>query len=594
MLAAILVLCCPALAGAVDHVVVEPSLRYQTLSGYGQGSMDQWTVPWHSDLSMQARARLLDRLYTLDGDGLGLTICRTYLCAGDAPGHAHFSRRPGGSRAPLGYEPQDGIFQWEGHEPSIWHAQGAAKRGAMMVAFFLSPPWWMTVSGCTSGAAGGDSNLRAGMEDRFAEYMCQVLKHYRDAWGVDFDRVCPINEPEALWWKEEGGQDGCHFDASQAAVLIGALGRRLGEHGLKAKVQGPEAAFSSSLPYLDELLADGAAYEALAELTCHQYITDFHDLRKWPSRSRLHGKPLWMSEWGDWTNKGSKLALNYAAKLHEAHRLMQAVAWCMWEPAFLLDQTDGDLEPNAAYYAVAQFSRFARPGMVVVEASDTTLKTTCYLDPGQKRVVLVTVNDTREPHRLRYDLSAFRGLGEVSAWRTGETECLASVAVASRADGFSSELPPQSITTFSVGYESIDEPLLGNGGFETGHLAPWQGEPSGMTGVQSNYPHGGSHDGFIDIAPGLKGSLWQEVKGLEPGRRYALTAACATSGAVATLSAEGPGLEAQDTTQGGGYRGVRVEFTAPPQGAVTIRYSLGPSDQKTPWATIDSVRLSPM
>jgi O-glycosyl hydrolase len=592
-------MCCLLLGGlpaalgqpVQGRVVVEPSITYQRLLGYGQGSMDQANPRWYRQLSEAERERLLDRLYTLGDDGLGLSICRTYLTAGDAPGHAHWDREPGGARGGLGYEPQDGEYNWEGHADTLWHAQGAARRGALMVAFWNSPPWWMTISGCTSGAAGGTANLRAGLEDRFARHMAEVLRHYRDAWGVDFDRVSPLNEPESDWWKEGGGQDGCHVDARQAAVIVAALQQRLGAAGLKATLQAPEAAFAGSLGYVDEVLADGAAYDAVTDLTSHQYIADFHGLRRWPTRGRLHHKGVWMSEWGDWTSRGMDLALNYARKISEAHRVMQAEAWCMWEPAFLVDVADGRAEPNLAWYAVAQFSRFARPGMTAVEVTDTACRTTGYVDAEARRLVLVTLNDGAEPATLSYDLSGFTGLSEARGWRTCEGQRLAPVAVALTAAAFEAELSARSVTTFEVHYEATRAPLVANGGFETGRLAPWQGEPATMTGVQDNYPQGGSCDAYLDLRGQAAGRIWQDVKGLEAGRRYRLTAACACSGMDATLAVSGQGLAESATASGGGYQLKALEFTAPADGAVTVSYSAGPSDQEHPWATLDNVRI---
>lgn len=574
-------------------VVLEPSVAYQTILGYGQGNMDQANPAWFTELSANVREEFLDRLYTLNGDGLGLTICRTYLCAGDAPGHAHWARRAGGSVSPPAFSPAPDKWQWEGREPSLWHPQGAVKRGALMVAFVNSPPWWMTVSGCTSGSAGGTNNLRAGMEDEFAAYICEIVRHYRDAWGIDFERVSPINEPEADWWKEGGGQDGCHVDADQATLIFGLLDKALRNSGLRARVQGFEAAFARSLDYLDRVLADGQAYSALADLTCHQYQTDFHSLRRWPLRAKLHGKPLWMSEWGDWTNTGMVQALNYARKLHEAHRLMQAQVWCMWEPALILDQQGDRLNPRPAYYAVAQFTRFARPGMRVIEASDVTLKTTAYIDPDRRELVIITTNDTDQPVEVTYDLSGFDGLQQMHAWRTSETESLAPVGSTNCGKMLSTALPARSITTFRGTYSAIRPPLLANGCFETGRLDPWVGSPPDLTGVQETYPHGGSFDGYIDLKPNATGSLSQQVTGLVPGQSYVLSAACATSGIAATLSVKGEGLSEKAVVSGRAYQRVRVEFRAPADGTVIVEYATGPHPGERPWATIDSVRLSP-
>jgi O-glycosyl hydrolase len=461
-----------------------------------------------------------------------------------------------------------------------------------MVGYFNSPPWWLTVSGCTSGSGGGTNNLLAGKEDRFAQHMCEVIRHYRDAWGVDFDRVSPINEPESDWWREGGGQDGCGMDAKQAIVLIPALERRLREAGLKARVQAFEAAFAGSLGYLDQLLGDGPTSAALAELTSHQYIADVGGLGRWPVRGRLHQKGVWQSEWGDWTNSGITLAMNYAAKLHEAHRTMQAEAWCMWEPGFLFDGPRDD-EPNTAYYAVAQFSRFARPGMQAVECTDTTCKTTAYVDREARRLVIVTVNDAERPEQMSYDLSAFGELSRAEGWRTSETERLAPVAVTCGGAGFAADIPAKSVTTFALQYAGTATPLLANGGFETGKLAPWRGEGTGTTGVQDNYPQGGSFDAFVDMNAGQTGRLAAELGGLAPGHRYALSGACATSGIAATLSVTGADTDVGEQARGGGYRLLRLEFTAPADGKVTLAYDCGTATEWC-WATLENVRVSPL
>ncbi len=444
-----------ASADGEAQIVLDPSTRHQTILGYGQGSMDQFTVPWFERLSEDERERLLDRLYTLDGDGLGLTVCRTYVCAGDAPGHRHFDRRPGAPLHPHGSAPEACDILCAGHDASLWHARGAAARGAMMVAFWNSPPWWLTVSGCTAGSADGGPNLRAGSEERFARHIADVLLYYRDAWGLAFDAVSPINEPEADWWREGGGQDGCHVGSEQAAEFLAALRAELTGRGLDIRIHAYEAAYGNGVDYLDRLLADERARAAIDDLTCHQYIATRPALRAWRQRASLHGKPLWMSEWGDWTHKGMDLALNVAARLHEAHRAMGAEAWCLWEPGFLFDEADGRLEPNPGYYALAQFSRFARPGMQVIEASEATLETTAYLDEASRTVAIVTTNRTDEAIRARYDLSSFEGVREALAWRTSETERLTGLPAIPADDGFAADLPARSITTFMATYAAL-------------------------------------------------------------------------------------------------------------------------------------------
>jgi O-glycosyl hydrolase len=440
-------------------ITVDPSVRHQTLIGYGQGSMDQRNPPWYREVTPDGREKLLDLLYTLKGSGLGWNICRTYICAGDAEGHAHFSRRAGGALSPLGYEPQDGVFTWDGHEISLWHCQGAAARGCRMVAFFNSPPAWMTVSGCTSGSVDGKSdNLRAGMEGRFARHICDVLAHYRDAWGIDFEFISPINEPEADWWKAGGGQDGCHVGVEQAKRIVRELRAELDRRGMPTRIQAYESAYTNASWYLNALLSDSQVAACIDTLTCHQYIVNEGALRTWAQRAREAGKELWMSEWGDWTNRGMKLALNYATHLHQAHRVLLTPAWCVWEPGFLIEAKGDEVRPNKAFYAVGQFTRFARPGDVVVEAESAPgALTTAYLREPERLLTLVSVNPTEEAQEVSYDLSAFTSPDHARLWRTSATENLEPLPDAPVGQGLTLRLtlPAQSITTVVVPYGGL-------------------------------------------------------------------------------------------------------------------------------------------
>ena len=195
----LLLLALPVLAEESALIVVEPAIRYQRIGGFGGGSMDQFTVDW-SRRPAAERERLLDRLFTLEGDGLGWTVWRANMVGGDAPGNRFMHRKPGGSLNPLGYVKADGTPTWDGHEGTLWMVRGAAKRGATMVAYWCSPPYFMTVSGSSTGSRDGKSNnLRDDRVRDFAQHMALVLKHYSDAWQVPFRYVSPINEPNANW-----------------------------------------------------------------------------------------------------------------------------------------------------------------------------------------------------------------------------------------------------------------------------------------------------------------------------------------------------------------------------------------------------------
>jgi O-glycosyl hydrolase len=577
-------------AAAAVLICLLPELSYQTLLGFGQGNMDQQTVPWYTQLSAAQREQWLDHLYTTQDGGLGLQIARVYLCAGDAPGHHHMDRHPGGSGAPLGYSAGPGQWLWDGHDASLWAARGARDRGAHLVAFFNSPPYWMTVSGCTSGSKGGKTNnLAVEHEDDYVAYMVEVLRHYRDAWGIDFEWVCPINEPEADWWTEGDGQDGCHTDAAQARRLVARLGPALRAAGLRAKTTAFEAAFGGSLGYLDQLLADPAAGPQIGLLSTHQYQANEHDLRQWALRARRSQRPVWMSEWGDWKLRGMPQALGYSAKVAQALRFLQCEAWCCWEPGLLVDRAGGEIKRRKAWFMLAQYSAWLRPGMTCIESLDGGgISSTAALDAARHEAVMVLSNPAASAMSVALDTSHLSGFHVTAVTRTSADEDLAPQ---DKGDGALYVLPPTSVTTLVGAYDAVAPGPVVNPGFETGDARGWTVVGNG--GVQSEYPQGGCFDGYLSPSEQQGAALRQTLAGLAPGRRYRLAAACASSDIDVRLVARSGGREAAATTRGGGYRQCLVEFTAGGDGRAEIAYESPPA-RRGAWATLDNVFVGGM
>ncbi len=85
----------------------------------------------------------------------------------------------------------------------------------------------MTYSGCAAGSTFGNNNLKDDYYDDFAEYVTEVIKHFKDNWGITFDTVAPLNEPISMWWKSSNNQEGCHFDRDKQNLLVNLIGQKL-------------------------------------------------------------------------------------------------------------------------------------------------------------------------------------------------------------------------------------------------------------------------------------------------------------------------------------------------------------------------------
>ena len=100
----------------------------------------------------------------------------------------------------------------------------AAGKDAYVEVFSNSPPYFMTVSGCSSGSVGAYSNnLRDDQVEAFAEYLAHVAAYINNELGIKVSSVSPMNEPSTGYWGAfSPKQEGCHVDRgeAQSAILV--------------------------------------------------------------------------------------------------------------------------------------------------------------------------------------------------------------------------------------------------------------------------------------------------------------------------------------------------------------------------------------
>ena len=108
---------------------------------------------------------------------LGFNIARYNIGGGDDPTHTHMradAQMEGFQSGP------NSAFDWTRDAPQRRMLQEAKKRGAnIFEAASYSPPYWMTVSGCSSGASvPHQDNLRPEMYGSFVSYLSTVVKYF--------------------------------------------------------------------------------------------------------------------------------------------------------------------------------------------------------------------------------------------------------------------------------------------------------------------------------------------------------------------------------------------------------------------------------
>lgn len=380
---------------------------------------------------------------------LKLNIVRYNIGGGENPGIVNTIQY----RARMaGFEPSPGVWDWTADANQRWMLRQAVSLGAdRVVAFANSPPWWMTVSGSVTGSAKGTSNnLQTNYEAVFTSYMATVMSNLMVLDGVTFESATPLNEPSARWWKYGGHQEGCHISSAQQARLVSNLRKALNAQNLTAGVVASEDNDEQSA--LNSVSSYGDSLNDVARIVTHTYRANNPvGLRNFAA---MHGKSLWVSEYGDGDGSGMKMA----RRIHDDLAIMWAKAWVYWQ---VVDNAGGwgflynplDASGNTAYrinkkfYVMAQFSEFIRPGSRILYAGDTN-SLAAYNSTNQT-LTIVAVNDSTHTLSVMYDLSRFGSLPtSYLRYRTSSTESLAPLGSSPLTSSqLISVLPPRSVTT---------------------------------------------------------------------------------------------------------------------------------------------------
>ena len=156
-------------------VVVNPGVHHQTFEGWGTSLC--WWANHVGGWSMANRNALVDKL-TDATNGLGYNVFRYNIGGGDDPTHTHM----GQYKNMPSFEPKSGSWDWDAdaNQRAILQRIVADNANAILEAFSNSPPYWMTKSGCASGNTDGSNNLNDSSYNAFADYLTEVVKHYKD------------------------------------------------------------------------------------------------------------------------------------------------------------------------------------------------------------------------------------------------------------------------------------------------------------------------------------------------------------------------------------------------------------------------------
>lgn len=439
-------------------VKIDPTARRQTFEGWGTSLC--WWANHVGSWSASARNAVVDALVD-PSSGLGYNVFRYNIGGGDDPSHHHM--RQWGDIP--GFEPSKGTWDWTADANQRAVLQQIVTRagsGAIVEAFSNSPPYWMTKSGCASGNTDGSNNLKDASYADFADYLTEVVKHYRDSWGVTFRTVEPLNEPVASWWKANGDQEGCHFDVANQQQIVKAVASSLTSKGLTdtSVSASDENSVDDAVKGLQSF--DATALAGMSQMNTHTYSGSSSSRASLRALATKDGKRLWQSETGPLSvtlNDTTDAALFMAGRILSDLRDLQPNAWVDWQfgdpsqnwATVTLNDSQQTWSPLKRFYVQAGFSRFIRPGAVMLALSGPDMVGALAPD-GQSIAVVIRNGDTSASESFTFDLTPLDAVGaQVAASRTSRTENLAALAAIPIDEwSFNVTLPAASVTTLVI------------------------------------------------------------------------------------------------------------------------------------------------
>ena len=437
-------------------VKVNTAVRHQTFEGWGTSLC--WWANHVGGWSAASRDAVVDAVVDPTA-GLGFNIFRYNIGGGENPAHDHM----GQWREMPGFQGADGTWDWTADASQRAVLQSIATRASAAVileAFSNSPPYWMTKSGCASGNSDGSNNLKDDSYDAFADYLTEVVKHFRDAWGITFRTLEPLNEPNASWWTANGSQEGCHFSPSNQQTIVKAVGARLTSKGLTATSVSASDENSLDDAYNNIRAFDTASLAAMSQINAHSYSGSRRAELRTLATSK--GKRLWQSESGPLNATladDTEAALFMAGRIITDLRDMQAEAWVDWQigdpsrnwASFALNDTRQTFTYLKRFYMQSGFSRYIRPGATFVDVNNADMVAAVSAD-GHTLAIVVRNSDTAASKGFTFDLTALPSAGAIAdAHRTSRSENLVALTAAPIQDwSFVATVTPGSITTFVV------------------------------------------------------------------------------------------------------------------------------------------------
>ncbi len=479
-----------------NTVKVEKKNLITTNNGYWEGwgtSLCWWAnrIGYNPTLTKQSAELFFD-----SKKGLGLNIMRYNIGGGDDPTHNHITRTDSDVPGWQYYNAETGEYEYDYNADFrqlnvLKAASKAAGQDAYIEVFSNSPPYFMTVSGCSTGNfKSEEDNIRADAYDDFAEYLAHVTHYMMKKLKLDVKSISPMNEPNTNYWPAFNyKQEGCHIDAgeSQSKLLVETK-KALTRYGIDNIILTASDETNPGKQREEIKLMTPQARAAINRISAHTYgVNGIRELGQLAKEENIN---LWMSEVDGngtaGTNAGEmSAALWLANKIINDITAMEPSAWVLWQvidthvskegykgrvdkgplqtmggywgTAYANHDTE-EIVLTQKYYAFGHFSKYIRPGSSLIICNNG-LNRGCNaiaaIDNKGKQITVVCTNTTANNQNMDIDLSDFHsGKSKVTHIRTngsmadGEQWNIVSSNVLCENSKLNIELFPNSISTY--------------------------------------------------------------------------------------------------------------------------------------------------
>ncbi len=427
----------------MDKIILSPANASKTNNGIfeGWGTSLCW---WANRIGFSKQLTEKSAELFFSEKGLNLNILRYNIGGGDDPSHNHITRTDSEMPGWWKYDKDSREFIFNSDTDKnqlnvLKECCKAAGEDAYVEAFSNSPPYYMTVSGCTSGSVDCTSNnLKEEFIDSFAEYLVDVCSFIKSSLGISIKSLAPMNEPFTDFWQAYSGkQEGCYIPPGriQSKVLI-SVKNKLKEKQLDNTILTASDETNTFLQYITAKMLSKVAFSAVDRFSTHTYGKATAHIGE---LARKHNKNIWMDE-SDWSGAAGENAgemspaLWLAEKIIDDMNVISPSAWVIWQivasyisripdskgrydMSELPDLSKGfwgtafaDIDRECIllsqkYYAFGQFTRYIRPGMTVIHTGNS-YSLGAY-DNAAKMLVLVTVNSESSDKDIIIDTAKF-------------------------------------------------------------------------------------------------------------------------------------------------------------------------------------------